>query len=99
MPATAQLRIYTINRGQMEAFVKVWEENVRPLRLKVGFKIDGAWVLNDVNKFVWIVSYDGPEDWASKEQAYYNAPERKAMTPDPIQFIAHIETHMMTPVS
>lgn len=98
MTATSQLRIYTINRGQMEAFLKVWEASIRPLRMKVGFTIDGAWVFAKENKFMWIASYHGPEDWKVKETEYFNAPERKAMLPDPAQFIAHTETHMMTSV-
>ena len=87
-----QLRIYTINRGEMEAFVKAWTDGVVPLRRKHGYTIEGAWILEKENKFVWIVTYSGPESWEAKEAAYYGSPERKAMRPDPAQHIALAES-------
>ncbi len=87
-----QLRIYTINRGQMDAFVKAWQEGVVPLRLKLGFQVSTAWINRETNQFMWVVSYNGPKTWEEVEQAYYNAPERKTLSPDPVQLIARIET-------
>ena len=55
-----QLRLYTINKGKMDDFVKGWTEGVYPLHLKHGFKIDRAGVVAERNEFFWIVSYDGP---------------------------------------
>lgn len=87
----SQLRIFTINKGKLEDFLKAWTKGVYPLRLKHGFKIDGAWVIGERNEFVWIVSYDGPEDWETKEAAYYASAERGALDPDPAQYIAKVE--------
>ena len=42
--------------------------------------VDGVLGLNR-NEFVWIVSYDGPEDWEAKQKAYYGSPERHAVSP------------------
>lgn len=94
----SQLRIYTVNKGKLDEFVKVWVKQVCPLRLKQGFKIDGAWAIKDNNQFVWILSYDGPEDWKAKQVAYYDSAERKAMSPDPSQYIARIEEYFITQV-
>ena len=44
-------------------------EGVYPLRLKHGFTIDNAWVTQERNEFLWILSYDGPEDWEPKDAA------------------------------
>jgi hypothetical protein len=41
--------------------------------------------------------YDG-DDWEAKDKAYYAAPERKGLDPDPAQFIARIEYWFVTPV-
>ena len=48
--------------------------------------------------FVWIVSYDGPEDWEAKQAAYYGSPERAAVEPDPAQHIARAEKYFINPV-
>jgi hypothetical protein len=98
MTVVSQLRIYTIREGKMDEWIKGWREGVYPLRLKQGFRIDGAWVLEGQNKFVWILTYDGPEEWQSKDAAYYASPERAALNPDPAQHIVHNETHFITSV-
>lgn len=98
MSGISQLRMYTIKEGEMDEFVKGWSEQIYPLRLKYGFKVDGAWVMKDENKFIWILTYDGPGDWEAKNKAYYESPERKALNPDPTQRIAQIEERFITPV-
>ena len=84
---TTQLRDYTIKPGQLGAFVAAWTRDVRPLREKKGFVIEGAWKIPSEERFVWVVAYDGPEDWEAANRAYYESPERKAMDPDPASFI------------
>ena len=90
---TTELRIYTINRGQMEDFVRVWKEGVVPLRRKAGFTIDGAWVIEATNQFAWIVSLPDGEDWEAKVAAYSQSDERRSLEPDPVSFIARMETN------
>jgi len=94
----SQLRLYTINKGKLDDFVKAWAEGVYPLRLKHGFNIEAAWVIKERNEFVWILTYDGPEDWATQEAAYYASPERAALDPDPAQWIAQPEHWFITSV-
>ena len=94
----SQLRRYTINRGKMDAFVEAWRAGVYPLRQKHGFTIPGAWVIRERNEFVWILAYDGPEPWESKEAAYYGSAERAALDPDPAQYIARAEQWFITSV-
>ncbi len=93
-----QLRIYTINKGKLDDFVKAWREGVYPLRQKFGFKIEGAWIIKERNEFVWMMSYDGPEDWINHDAAYYASPERAALNPDPAQYIAKAEHWFMEAV-
>jgi hypothetical protein len=94
----SQLRIYTINKGKLDEFVEGWKKFVHPLHYKHGYTIDRADVIRERNEFVWIVSYDGPEDWEEKQKAYYGSPERKAVDPDPARFIAKAERWMITSV-
>ncbi len=88
---TAQLRIYTINRGQLGQFAREWKEKVLPLRLEHGFQIEAAWTIDSTNQFVWLISYDGHEDWRTKEESYYASAARTSMEPNPARLIARTE--------
>ena len=94
----SQLRIFTINRGKMDDFVKAWTAGVYPLRRKHGFNIEAAWVIRERNEFIWILSCDGPEEFESRDAAYYASAERAALDPDPAQYIARAEHWFMTSV-
>ena len=90
-----QLRIYTINKGSLHQFAAEWKENVHPLRIEHGFQIGGAWLVERTNKFVWLISYEGPESWEAKEEAYYSSAERKEMEPNPSRLIARGEQYFV----
>lgn len=94
---SAEIRIYTVKPGQMDAFVKAWAEGAVPLRAQFGFKVDTAWKIEETNQFVWVTSYHGPLSWQEANDRYYNSPERKALNPDPASFLAKVETHMAEP--
>lgn len=94
----SQLRMYTIEEGKMEAWIHGWKKGVLPLRQKFGFRVDGAWVVPNENKFVWILTYDGPEGFEARDAAYYASEERKALDPDPAQYIADALTWFMDSV-
>ncbi len=93
-----QMRLYTIEAGKMDEWVRGWKAGVYPLRLQHGFSIPGAWVMPETNQFLWMLRYDGPEGWEAKNAAYYDSPERKALNPDPARLIAKQETWFVTQV-
>ncbi len=93
-----QIRIYTINHGKMDEFVRVWRDGVAPIRRKIGFEILGAWTIKETNQFIWLISYDGPEDWAVKDREYFDSPDRKKLEPNPAQLIARTEQYFVDPV-
>jgi hypothetical protein len=84
---TTQLRDYSIKPGQLDTFADLWSKGVRPLRQKKGFTIESAWKIPSESRFVWIVSYDGPDGWEAANRDYYDSAERKALDPDPASFI------------
>jgi hypothetical protein len=88
-----QLRIYTINQGQLHQFAQEWQEKIRPLRVELGFQIGGAWLLEETNQFAWLLTYDGAESWKSRDVAYYASPKRQEMDPDPARLIARVEEY------
>jgi hypothetical protein len=93
-----QLRLYTIKAGALDEFVREWSDGVRPLRLRFGFDVVGAWVIRETNQFVWIVGHEGPGSFEERDAAYYASAERAAMDPDPARHIATAETHFIDPV-
>lgn len=95
MTRRAQLRSYVVRKGEMDAFVAAWTGGVVPLRRQYGFAIDGAWLDRETGRFVWVVSHESADAFATSEQAYYGSPERAAMDPDPGSFLVSIETALL----
>ncbi|MBJ6723373.1 NIPSNAP family protein [Geomesophilobacter sediminis] len=92
-----QLRIYTINKGQLQQFVAEWNEKLRPLREKLGFRVVAAWTVPETNQFVWVQRYEGDKSWEEQDKAYFASEERRVMQPDPGRLIARMETYDAEP--
>lgn len=93
-----QLRRYQIMSGKMQEFTDLWREAVVPLRRSFGFEVHGAWTVEASNEFVWIISHDHPDGFATPDRAYYDSPERAALEPDPAQYIEAGDQVLMTRV-
>src|SRR5437867_12298210 len=78
----SQLRMYTIKEGKMAEWVDGWTRGVLPLRRKFGFRVDGAWVVPEGNRFICILSYDGPDGFEARGSAYYDSSDGNSMKPD-----------------
>jgi hypothetical protein len=90
------LRDFIVKEGEMDEWVEEWRSKVVPLRLRFGFKVVGAWKLEDT-RFVWILSYTGKKgDFGRMNERYYNSKERKAVRPDPARHLSKTEHWMMT---
>ena len=76
---TSQLRVYTINRGMMDQWVKLFTESLVPMQEKHGIKIEGMWVSEDSTQFIWIRSFTNSDDVKAKEAAFYGSPEWNAV--------------------
>ncbi len=94
----AQVRIYTINRGMMDSWLKLFNEQLAPNHAKYGITILGAWVNREQNEFVWIRVFEDTADLEAKTQAYYNSPERRALGDLPQSHIAKIEVRTVEDV-
>lgn len=85
---TTELRDYRIAPGRLEDFVHGWRSGVVPLRRAHGFRVDGAWVVVEDHRFVWVLSLDVPPDeWEARNAAYYADPRRLGLVPDPAELI------------
>ena len=92
-----QLRTYTINHGALYDFAKEWANTIKPLRERLGFKIQAAWTVPETNQFIWLLSYDGPETWETLDAAYHTSDERRNMQPNPARHIARMEEVFLEP--
>jgi hypothetical protein len=85
-----ELRVYTVKPGAMQEWVAEWCAQVYPLRLKLGFSIPGAWVIEGEDRFVWLLEYGG-DDYEAANEAYYSSPERRAVAPEPSRHLVASE--------
>jgi hypothetical protein len=92
---TYQLRRYVVNLGELDAFIEEWRREVVPLRERFGFHVEGAWVVRDEHRFIWLASYDGDDGFEAASERYYRSPARAAVQPDPSRLLAEIETTLM----
>ena len=91
----SQLRIYTINKGMMDSWLKVFDEEIRPIHEKLGIPVEGTWVNADRTDFIWVRSFDNAEAIRDKEAEYFASPERKALGDKPTSHIAKIEVRVI----
>ena len=93
-----QLRDYRIAEGRLDEFVDAWTRGVLPLRRAAGFEVR-AWTVPGESRFVWLLAYDGPDSFATADEAYYASPARAALDPDPAQWIVEDRKLMLEPVA
>ena len=75
---TYQLRRYVVQPGEMDAWLEEWRTEVVPMRERFGFRVEGAWVIPEDHRFVWIISYDGDEGFEAANERYYIARSSRA---------------------
>ena len=69
----AQVRIYTINRGQLDAFLQHFKEETMPLHEQIGIPIVGTWVNRPQNEFIWVRTFADAADRDAKQKAFQEA--------------------------
>ena len=76
----AQIRIYTINRGEMDAFVKHFESETMPPHKEIGWPIVSTWINRPQNEFIWVRTYNDAADLEAKAKAFQEARVAKNIT-------------------
>ena len=69
----AQIRIYTINKGELDTFITHFNEETKPLHAKVGWPIVATWVNRPQNEFIWIRTHQDAADLEAKTKAFREA--------------------------
>ena len=93
-----QLRTYTINRGMMPSWVKLFNEVIVPVHARYGITVDAAWTNAGETECIWIRSYADEAEQKAKEAAFYGSPEWQAMREQARSHLAKVEVKVMTPV-
>ncbi len=95
----SQLRIYTINRGMMDSWLKLFEEHIRPIHQSLGIPVEATWVNADRTEFLWVRSFDSMEAIPQKEAEYVASGGRKALGDIPASHIAKMEVRVIEKVA
>jgi NIPSNAP len=69
----SQIRIYTINKGEMDNFLKHFKDDIIGLHEKIGVPIVGTWVNRPQNEFIWVRSYKDKADLEAKSKEFQAA--------------------------
>ena len=94
----SQLRTYTINKGMMDSWLELFENEIRPVHESLGIPIVATWVNADRTDFIWVRSFNSVEEIPEKEAAYFASPGRKALGDKPQQLIARMDVKLMEEV-
>ena len=84
-----QLRIYTINDGQMEPWLDQFNILI-PMFAKVGITLQGSWVEVQENRFGWIRAFDDDDMEASRKR-FSELPEWNAAKDTATSYIADLD--------
>ena len=66
----SQIRIYTINKGEMDAFLKHFKDEIIAVHERIGVPIVGTWVNRPQNEFIWVRNYKDKADIEAKGKAF-----------------------------
>ena len=95
----AQLRVYTVNRGKMDAWVEWFNNKGRPVAEQAGHQVLGPWINEASTEFIWIRTYESAEDAKAKDEAFSSSSAWRAIAGEAAEFISKIEvTPMSSPV-
>ncbi|MGZ8426718.1 MAG: NIPSNAP family protein [Candidatus Binatia bacterium] len=69
----SQIRIYTINKGEMDNFLKHFKDDIVTLHQKIGVPIVGSWVNRPQNEFIWVRNYKDKAEMEAKGKEFQAA--------------------------
>jgi hypothetical protein len=69
----SQIRIYTINKGEMDNFLKHFKEEIMVVHEKIGVPIVGSWVNRSQNEFIWVRTYKDKAELETKNKEFQAA--------------------------
>jgi hypothetical protein len=95
----AELRVYTVNRGKFDEYVRWFNDKLTPVAKDAGHTILGPWANEDKTELIWIRVYDSADDAKTKNERFMSSPAWKAIAPEAGQFVAKADVTIMNAVS
>ena len=86
-----QMRSYTINKGMMDSWVKLFESGLRPAHEAVGMPVVATWVNADHNQFIWVRRFPEGADVPAKEAEFLASEGFKSLGSQPGDHIAKMD--------
>ena len=94
----AQIRTYTINKGMMDSWLKLFDKEIRPVHEGLGIPIVATYVSADGSDFVWVRTFKTAEEIPAKEAAYFASDGRKALGSKPTDHSAKMDVRLVEEV-
>ena len=90
--------MYTISSGMVDPWVKFHTETLVPLLRKQGIGVEGSWVNEDRNQYIWIRTFGDAADRAVKMEAWNKEPGWRAARDLVFTHLARLDVRAMQPV-
>ncbi|MGE0057814.1 MAG: NIPSNAP family protein [Dehalococcoidia bacterium] len=94
-----QVRIYTVNKGQMDEWLDIWTNQIAVAHARLGINIEGAWVNRPQNEFVWVRTFADEADMQEKMKQFRESPERQQLGDKLTACLAKMEVRETEPIS
>lgn len=69
----AQIRTYTINKGMMESWIKIFQNEIMPRVIDSGMEVKLSCINEDNTKFIWVRCFSDKDDLEQKEANFYGS--------------------------
>ena len=90
-----QMRSYTINKGMMESWVKLFETGIKPAHEAMGIPVVATWVNSDHNQFIWVRRFADDDDVPAKAAAFRESDGFKSLGSQPGDHIAKMDVQSL----
>jgi hypothetical protein len=90
-----QMRSYTINKGMMDSWVKLFETGIKPAHEALGIPVVATWVNADRNQFIWVRRFADGDDVPAKENEFRNSEGFKSLGSQPGEHIAKMDVQTL----
>ena len=76
----AQIRIYTINKGELDKFIEHFTTETMPIHEQIGWPVIATFVNRPQNEFIWIRTFENEADRDAKAAAFQAAVKAAGIT-------------------
>ena len=90
-----QMRSYTINKGMMDSWVKLFETGIKPAHEAMGIPVVATWVNADRNQFIWVRRFNDENDIPAQELAFRNSAGFQGLGSQPSEHIAKMDVQTL----